>query len=451
MKRLAIPALLVFSLPLHAQQSLTIYNDGRVLLRSVLQSRVPSGASTHRVASGFLDAGSVFSLDSAVTITGATYDASVDEANTLRRAIGRKLVWETGVWKDDAMQTVEAEVLGVEPELYRMPDGTLSFQRPGRPRYPADLVLTAPTLNLSVRSTAARDALRLGWFSDGAAWDAAYSVVLGHGTARVSGQAEINSGRLNIQEAQIQLLAGNVGRAPGASPVPRDLRRQDMAMAKAAEGFASEEGVGEAHLYSIPGSLTLRSGTSTLASLFEPATTTWDRTYVLRGQLPWYGPLPQYGEEEKPPVEVQYLLKRALKTPFGDTPLPAGTWRLYDADAAGRLQLIGEAGGGHTAAGQDVRLSAGTAFDLTAERVQTDYTTTRVAPRTIANAAYRVTISSAKDSAVTVDVIESRRGEWTLLESSIPGEKLSSTETRFRVRVPAKGQATLTYKVKVVW
>ena len=133
MKRLTILSLLVFSLPLHAQQSLTIYNDGRVLLRSVVQSRVPSGASTHRVASGFLDAGSIFSLDSAVTITGATYDASVDEANTLRRAIGRKLVCETGMWKDDVMQTVEAEVLGVEPELFRMADGTLSFQRPGVP------------------------------------------------------------------------------------------------------------------------------------------------------------------------------------------------------------------------------------------------------------------------------------------------------------------------------
>ena len=166
---------------------------------------------------------------------------------------------------------------------------------------------------------------------------------------------------------------------------------------------------------------------------------------------PGTGRCPQYGEEEKPPVEVQYVLKRALKTPFGDAPLPAGTWRLYDADAAGRLQLIGEAGGGHTAAGQDVRLSAGTAFDLTAERVQTDYTTTRENNRTIANAAYRVTVSSAKDSAVTVEVIESRRGEWTLLESSIPGEKLSSTETRFRVKVPAKGQATLTYRVRVVW
>ena len=88
------------------------------------------------LALGFLDAGSIFSLDSTVTITGASYDASVDEANTLRRAIGRKLVFETGIWKDNVMQTVEAEVLGVEPELYRMPDGTLSFQRPGRPRYP---------------------------------------------------------------------------------------------------------------------------------------------------------------------------------------------------------------------------------------------------------------------------------------------------------------------------
>jgi hypothetical protein len=438
------------ALSLQAQQSLTIYSDGRVLIRSAMAVRVPAGASTHRLASGFLAAASIFSLDSAVTITGATYDAAVDEANTLRRAIGRKLVWETGVWKDDAMQTVEAEVLGVEPELFRMADGTLSFQRPGRPRYPAELVLTAPTLNLNVRSTAARESLRLGWFSDGAAWGASYSVVLGRGSARVSGQAEIQSGRLSVNEAQVQLLSGNVGRAAPASP--REYRLAETAMASMRkDASATEEGVGEAHLYSLPGTLTLRPGTSTLASLFDPATTTWERSFIVRGQLAWYGPLPQYGEEEKPPVEVQYVLKRAFKTVFGDTPLPGGIWRLYDADAGGRLQLIGEAGGPHTAAGQDVRLSAGSAFDITAERVQTEYATTRVNSRTVATAAYRVTINNAKDSAVTVDVIEDRRGEWSLLESSLPAEKLSSTETRFRMRVPAKGQTTLTYRVRVVW
>ena len=448
---LVLGALLaVTAMPVAAQQSVTIYSDGRILMRSTVPSQVPSGNSTHRVSAGFLDAGSVFSLDSAVAIMGASYDAAVDEANTLRRAIGRKLVFETYV-KDGVMQTVEAEVLGVEPELYRLADGTLSFQRPGRARYPADLVLVAPTLSLSVRSTNARDALRLGWFTDGGSWNANYAVMLGRGTARVSGQAEIQSGRLNIESGEVQLLAGEVGRAPAAAPMQRQ-RMQEMAMvSKMADASASEQGIGEAHLYSIPGPLTIKPGTSTVASLFDPASTTWTRRYVVRGQLPWYGALPQYGEEEKPPVEVQYILKRALKTTFGDAPLPAGTWRLYEADAGGRPQLIGEAGGEHTAAGQDVKLWGGNAFDLTAERVQTEYTTSRVNNRTIANAAYKVTVSNAKDSVVTVEVIEDRRGEWSLLESSLPGEKVSSTETRFRLQVPAKGQATLTYRVRVVW
>lgn len=454
MKQLRLVALLaVVSNPqLTAQQSLTIYGDGRVLVRSTMAARVPSGSSTHRLALGFLDAGSIFSLDSALTIVGASYDASVDEANTMRRAIGRKLVFETGVWKDSVMETVEAEVLGVEPELFRMPDGTISFQRPGRPRYPSDIVLAAPTLTVGVQSAAARDALRLGWFTDGAAWRASYSVILGRGVARVAGQAEIGSGRLSVDDAEIQLLAGDVGRAaPAGGPVAARYNAMAASEMRMADAAAKQEGVGEAHLYSIPGRLTLRPGTQTVAALFEPASAPWERNYTVRGQLPWYGPLPQYGEEDKPPVEVQYVLKRKARTPFGDAPMPGGVWRLYDADAAGRPQLIGEAASGHTPAGEDVRLTAGSAFDLTAERVQTDYATTRESNRTIATAAYRVTLKSAKDSAATVDVIESRRGEWSLVESSLPAEKLSSTETRFRVRVPAKGQVTLTYRVRVIW
>ena len=34
--------------------------------------------------------------------------------------------------------------------------------------------------------------------------------------------------------------------------------------------------------------------------------------------------------------------------------------------------------------------------------------------------------------------------------SSLPPEKLSSTRTRFRLRVPAKGEVVLTYRVRVV-
>jgi len=116
-----------------------------------------------------------------------------------------------------------------------------------------------------------------------------------------------------------------------------------------------------------------------------------------------------------------------------------------------RLQLIGESSAGHTAPGRDVRLSAGSAFDLTAKRIQTTYSTRRDSTRTIATADFKVTLTSAKDSATTVEVLEDRAGEWSVLSSSLPAEKVSSTRTRFRVRVPGKGEAVLTYRVRVVW
>ena len=58
-------------------------------------------------------------------------------------------------------------------------------------------------------------------------------------------------------------------------------------------------------------------------------------------------------------------------------------------------------------------------------------------------------IANAKPLPVTVDVREARAGVWTVTTSSLPLEKLSATEVRFRVSVPAGGEATLTYTVQV--
>ena len=175
----------------------------------------------------------------------------------------------------------------------------------------------------------------------------------------------------------------------------------------------------------------------------------------MRGQLPWYGYIPQQQDEQTVPVEVSYILKRPLKTPFGDKPLPGGVARIFNPDSDGRLQLVGEASLGHTAAGQDLSLYAGNAFDLTAKRVQTDYTTTPEkrgnTTRTIASLGFKVTIRSASDSVQTVDVREERGGEWSVTASSVPAEKISSTVTRFRVTVPARGEVVLTYTIRTVW
>lgn len=435
---------------LSAQTSLTIYNDGRVLVRRTLSIPVPKGSSQQRLALGALDPATLFALDSGVTIVGAIYDGATDEASAIRRALGQSILFRSG--KD----TVTGTVVGVDPERFRLPDGRIVFTRPGQPALSEDLVVLEPTARVALRSDAARKELRVGYFTAGADWQASYQAVLGRAGARVTGTAVLASQTLRVKDAEIQLLAGAVSRAAAAPPRAMDRMGMLKGAAVPVSEEASEERVGEFHVYTLAGHSSLEPGTSTSVSLFEPASVPFERAYVVHGQLPFYGFVPQQGDETEVPVEVSYTLKRTRKTDFGDRPLPGGVARLFQADSSGRLQLVGEAVVRHTPAGEDVRVAAGTAFDFTARRVQTTYTTrrdtTKATPgRTIVTADYSVTLTNATDSAATIEVREERAGEWSVLSSSVPAEKISSTVTRFRVAVPARGRAALTYRIRAVW
>ena len=452
MKRVAVLGALAVPQLLAAQTSLTIYNDGRVLVRRELTVKVPKGTSIQRLGLGALDPASVFPLDPDVAITRLSYDGATDEASVLRRSVGKRVVFRI----PESTDTVSALVLGVDPLRLQMPDGRVTFTPPGAALYPAEVAVADPTLTLDLVSGRAQDRLRLGYFTGGAGWQASYQVVLGAKDARVAGMAVVESQALRSDSAQIQLLAGNVGRAQPAAPPPMPLGKRAEMAAYAADAGAAEQRVGEYHLYTLPGRHNLLPGQTTSVALFAPVQVPYERTYEVRGQIPFWGILPQQGEEENAPVEVSYTLKRPRDGEFGRRPLPGGVVRLYQPDSSGQQQLVGEAAVEHTAAGEDVRISAGTAFDFTANRVQTGYVTRRDSTkaqgvRTVATADYRVTIANATDSAATVDVLEERGGEWTVLSSSAPAEKLSSTRTRFRVKVPARGEATLTYRVRIVW
>lgn len=445
-------ALGVLAAPLSAQTSVTIYNDGRVLVRREVPIALSKGSSRHKVSLGPLDPASLFPLDSGVAITRVGYDGATDEGSALRRSVGRRIVFRLPESKD----TLSAVVLGVDPLRLQLPDGRITFQPPGAAMYPAEVVVADPTAALDLFSTRERKTFRLGYFTGGATWQASYQVTIGGRTARVAGLAVLESQGLRAEKADVQLLAGSVGRAEKAPEPPRPLERRLEAAYAMADQAATEQRVGEFHLYSLPGKSTLLPGLTTSVALFEPAEVPYERTYEVRGLVPYWGILPQQGEESEAPVEVSYTLERPHKSAFGERPLPGGVARIYQPDSAGRPQLVGEAFMEHTPAGRDLRLAAGIAFDLTARRVQTGYVTRRDSTaaegvRTVATADYRVTVRNATDSAATVDVIEERAGEWSVVRSSVPAEKLSTVRTRFRVKVPARGEADVTYRLRIVW
>jgi hypothetical protein len=306
----------------------------------------------------------------------------------------------------------------------------------------------------------ARQRTELAYVAQGVTWEALYQVILTGPRAQVTGTATVTSQALRADSTDVQLFAGAIRRTRAKAEQEGYAQNGVVALRGAVmaaqDAMTTEEAVGETHVYQLPGRLSIEPNVPVTTALFPRSSAPVVQELVVPGALPWRGWDGQNPEPNRVPVQVWYTVKRAAKTPFGDRPLPAGTVQLYQADSSGRVQLIGEASNDHTAPGRDLRVQSGDAFDVTAERVQTDWNQEQLPPlrRGIPNrqrvtAAYRVTITNAKTEAVNVDVREAHFGSWKIIESSVPPEKLSSTESRFRISVPAGGEATLTYTVQI--
>ena len=430
-----------------AQTSVSVYADGRVVVRRALPQPLEKGRNSV-VLKEAIDPATIFSPDTAVALVAAQARGVTTQQEALARARGQTLAFARE--KD----TIRATVVSVEPPQYRLGDGRFLLATPGTPLFPAELVRSEPQVTLALEASRSRPRTEIAYSAAGASWEAVYQIVLAEGKASVAGAATVRSQAVRADSAEVQLVAGSIARARS----PQPLRGMITAQAVIAEDAvsASEQAVGETHVYQLPGRVTLEPGVPVTTALFPRAATPYLQELIVPGALPWrgfFGSAP--AEPDRVPVQVWYTLKRGRGTPFGDRPLPAGTVQLYQADSAGRLQLVGEAHSDHSAPGRDLRVQSGDAFDVTAERVQLDYGQEPIAPakrgmpaRQRLTAAFRVTVTNAKPAPVTVDVREARFGVWRVVESSVPPEKLSATEVRFRVPVPAGGEATLTYTVQ---
>jgi hypothetical protein len=448
-------ALVLVGVPLSAQTSLSIYRDGRVVVRRTLPQALQQGRNALTLRLEALDPATLFSPDTSVSVSSATVRYPSTSTDALARAVGQTLSFVRS--KDD---TIRATVVRADPPQFRLSDGRLLLSPPGEPLFPAELVRTVPEAQVVLEASRARQRTELAYVAQGVTWEAIYQVVLTGARCLVSGMATVTSEGPRADSAEVQLVAGAIRRTRQPRPGENQFFRRQAesqldALTVTAAGM-TEEAVGETHVYQLPGRLSIEPNVPVATALFPRSSAPVTQELVVPGVLPWRGWIGQNPEPNRVPVQVWYTIKRAARTPFGDRPLPAGTVQLYQADSSGRVQLIGEAANNHTAAGRDLRLQSGDAFDITAERVQTDFNQEQLPPvrrgmpnRQRVTAAYRVTVTNAKTDAVTVDVRESHFGNWKIIESSVPPEKLSSTESRFRVPVPAGGEATLTYTVQI--
>jgi hypothetical protein len=129
-------------------------------------------------------------------------------------------------------------------------------------------------------------------------------------------------------------------------------------------------------------------------------------------------------------------------------PLPAGTMRVYMKDANGGAQLVGEDAIAHTAKNEKIGLRLGEAFDITADRVQTDY---KALSSHTSQSSYKIEIRNADNKPVTVTVREPLQGDWSITKETQGHVKESSGSAVWQVKVPAEGKVVLEYTAIVKW
>ena len=262
--------------------------------------------------------------------------------------------------------------------------------------------------------TAGTKALTLRYLARGLSWSAHYRAVLGEGTMELVGTATLaNDTGLPFPGATVELIAGEV-----YTPAPEAGAYEVRALVAAPPPPAAVSPAGEYHRYSLPGTVDLGPGTVLvpLASAALP----YERIYRFQGGV----------------VETVIRFRNTVQ------PLPAGEVSFYEE--GGRL-FVGAASIGHTPVGEEVELAIGAAFDLTGERTQVSHV--RLA-EDLYRDTYRIVIRSAKEAPVTVEVLESLTGSWTITHSSLPYEVVDAHTVLFRLSVPAEGEADLSYTVE---
>ena len=279
--------------------------------------------------------------------------------------------------------------------------------------------------------------VNLTYLTHGLNWDAQYVGRLNarSGSLNLQAWASVaNRTGVSFHHAQLQLLAGQPHRAESPQPTAR------MAYAAAKETSATREAVADYHLYTIDGTVDLPAGQDRQFQLFAASDIALKRSY--RIEQPGGVRLPSGTRD----IPVRVALGFDNQAPALGKPMPAGTIRIYGPDTQGRAQFLGEDNIGPTPAGQPVSIELGRAFDVTATRTQTDYR--RPADKT-EELAWKITLHNARSNPVSISVREVMNGDWTIEKESQPHEKTDAETASWTVDVPANGDASLEYRVKI--
>jgi len=442
--------------------AVTVYNSNIALVRDVRQLQLPSG--TFRLK--FMDIAATVNPATVhfrsltepekVSVLEQNYEYDLLEPNKLlNKYVGKELTlvrtyMDNGTTKHEEIKAILLAnnngpvwkigndiVTGAYGESYRFPE------------VPANLY-DRPTLLMSLENTGSRkQTIETSYLANSLSWNADYVLTVARDdkSADLDGWVTlINNSGTAFHNAKLQLVAGDLNRVANARDVTR-LETFAKAQAVAAPSQFQQENFSEYHLYSLGRRTSVEDKETKQISLLEGSNVPVEKLFVVNGQNFYYRNAQNPGSPLKDPVQVFYKFKNEEKAGLG-IPLPGGNLRVYQKDSKGGLLFIGEDHIDHTPKDEFVTVKIGNAFDVVAERKQTDFK--KIADR-VYEMEFAITLRNHKDAPINVQVNEPIGGDWEILSSTYPATKTAAFAAQFNVPVKPNGESVLTYRIRVHW
>ncbi len=437
--------------------AVTVYNSNVALVRDVRRLRLPAGTLDLR----YMDiAAQVNPATVHIVSLSAPNDLSVLEQNyeydllspqkLLQKYVGKELTLVRLVTENNSTKEVpvKAVLLALnEGPVWKVGNEIITGMGADRYIFPdlPENLYSKPTLVWFLENKkGGEQTVEASYLANQINWSADYVLTIraDQKLADLNGWVTVvNNSGAAFRNAQLQLVAGELHRVTEALDNFRP--RTVMKIQEAAPQF-SQEPLSEYHIYTLERRTNIRNAETKQISLLGATGVTFNKIFEVDGQTYYYRSNRRPGQAVREPVQVRIKFKNAQENSLG-MPLPAGTVRVYQGDSKGRIQFIGEDRIDHTPKDEVLDLHIGNAFDVVAERKQTDFKSYG----RVYESAFEISLRNHKSEPITVIVNEPIGGDWTVIDTNYKYNKTAAFAAQFAVPVAAGSESVLKYRVRV--
>lgn len=432
--------------------TVTVYNSNLGLIKDIRGISIPTGvvSLTFEGVASLIDPTSVhirsLTHPDALMVLEQNFEYDlISPQKLMEKYLGKEVELIT---TDDKGETVKkATLIGIEHGYVYEMEGKIAVNPPGRvvmPDLPEGLI-SKPSLIWMLDNQKREHTVEASYLTGGLNWRANYVAVLSEDDANLdlSGWVTIdNTSGATFTDAALKLIAGDVNRIQVPTALKVYAMEGDLQM-RGGRAPMTEKSFFEYHMYTLQRKTTLKNNQTKQLRLMDAAGVSVQKKYVYTSQRDYYYSLWRDIDKDTK-VGVYLELDNSKKNNMG-MPLPKGVVRVFKKDDDGALEFLGEDEIDHTPEDEIIRIKMGNAFDVVAERVQTDFKDYR----NTYESAYKITVRNHKDEDIVVSVVERIGGDWKIQENSHPFKKESATRVTFDIGIEKKGETVLTYRAIV--